>query len=207
MLLVCDPEHLTAANLRKRHLCDVKDNLQGAVQYELWILDSLLTSPLKRHTKSPTLWSHRRFLYQRFPNLLNPDLELQTILQSAEKHPMNYYAFDYARRLTNLNTSSAQTVFSYCKVHVSDTSAWMFLLFLLINHCHDPIWEWTIIEETTNRCLKFNFKQESVWSFLRLALVSNRWRGLGEREHLLLTLEAVQNLHVANCLSWVQKQV
>lgn len=72
-MLIFDPEHLTAANTRKRYLSallgarlDTIDVLDDAIRNEMWLLDSLLTSPLHRHTKSPTLWNHRRWLVEEF---------------------------------------------------------------------------------------------------------------------------------------------
>ena len=72
-MLVYDSEHISAANIRKRYLhsllderFNARDALDGAVRRELWLLDSLLTSPLQRHSKSPTLWNHRRWLTEEF---------------------------------------------------------------------------------------------------------------------------------------------
>lgn len=90
VVLLVAPEHLTVANLRKRNLLALYEaassisqtNSVGtrsdwreftrALAVELKLLDSLLTSPLHKHAKSPTLWSHRRWLITKF--LLNtPD--------------------------------------------------------------------------------------------------------------------------------------
>lgn len=87
VVLLVAPEHLTAANIRKRNLlalCESASNISQtngigirpefqeftrALQVELNLLDSLFTSPLHKHAKSPTLWSHRRWLITKF--LLN----------------------------------------------------------------------------------------------------------------------------------------
>lgn len=36
--------------------------VENAIRQEMCLLDTLLTSPLNRHTKSPTLWYHRYWL-------------------------------------------------------------------------------------------------------------------------------------------------
>lgn len=78
LMLLHDPDHITAANARKRHLRNLLETCSGHsgspsthllddfIRKELWLLDSLQTSPLKKHTKSPTLWQHRRWLMDEF---------------------------------------------------------------------------------------------------------------------------------------------
>ncbi|KAI4137993.1 MAG: hypothetical protein LQ340_008078, partial [Diploschistes diacapsis] len=97
VLLLLHPEHLTAANERKRALLRLHDLLLPhrspspppphaasrthrrpphdlPVEQDLLLTTSLLTSPLRRHAKSPTLWAHRLWLltYFRFPHILPP---------------------------------------------------------------------------------------------------------------------------------------
>ena len=65
LALFFDPEYLTAANSRKRVIqAEIATNgaARSSLEKEKRFLDSLLTSRLHRHTKSPTLWSHRRWL-------------------------------------------------------------------------------------------------------------------------------------------------
>lgn len=78
LMLLQDPEHTTAVNARKRLLRNLLETCSGHsgtpsthlldeyIRKELWLLDSLQTSPLKKHTKSPTLWQHRRWLLEEF---------------------------------------------------------------------------------------------------------------------------------------------
>lgn len=80
ILLLWDPNHLTAANFRKRHLLSLRaaprptsfnlhlpnDHLLNALDTELTFLSSLFTSPLTKATKSPTLWAQRQWLLQTF---------------------------------------------------------------------------------------------------------------------------------------------
>ncbi|MCJ1410924.1 hypothetical protein MMC19_005011 [Ptychographa xylographoides] len=83
-ILLYDPEHLSAANWRKRYLTfretrgNEKDEVQGrlrrAVEEEMKWTQSLVTSPLNKHAKSPTLWFHRLWLVKNYHSLiLHPD--------------------------------------------------------------------------------------------------------------------------------------
>lgn len=126
VILLFDPEHLTAANYRKRRLLDLRATRSNTVpdmhiyiKNELVYLESLLTSPLHRHTKSPTLWHHRRWLVTEFLDqvcreytLTGNDCscseegfeplwraELGVVERSGDRHPKNYYAWSYARWL------------------------------------------------------------------------------------------------------------
>ena len=101
ILLLVASEHLTAVNTRKRLLCA---GLHSPAEELVW-LESLLTSPLPRHNKSPLLWAHRRWVVSNFfsPSLalqqqgVTVDGELGVVRRSAEVHARNYYAWGYAR--------------------------------------------------------------------------------------------------------------
>lgn len=127
IIILLAPEHLTAANLRKRYLVSLDPPaLLKALHRELRFLDSILNSPLHRHVKSPTLWSHRRWLLTKYllqlyskpvtspteshtaNNDNNSDTStatsivstcLSTILRAANHHPRNYHAFQHLRHL------------------------------------------------------------------------------------------------------------
>jgi hypothetical protein len=202
-ILLFDPEHLTAVNFRKRRLMKVYDeNFRDVVVFEreMLFVTSILTSPLHRQTKSPTLWHHRFWLLdfatehklQRYPCNERPteyaQSVLNTIFQSGEQHPKNYYAWQYARRMIDRLRKSildvpqriqklwfseflmacAQKVKTWCCQHPSDTSGWSFLLFLI------P--QLSILERTfiIKQVLGFTFnvhaQQESLWVFLRTVL-------------------------------------
>lgn len=205
VVLLWDPNHLTAANFRKKHLLSLRicpstppENntvLLEALAAELHYLTSLLTSPLPKHTKSSTLWSHRRFLLRTFddeilhihsftgsstssvrlspapPSIKHPipqlhsstatlwNHELSIILLASERHPRNYYAWNYARQLLDIFASyddappetekiapvtpgikwrkrlvegSVAAVQKWCFAHPRDISGWAFLVFLLL---------------------------------------------------------------------------
>ncbi|EPS41808.1 hypothetical protein H072_4206 [Dactylellina haptotyla CBS 200.50] len=145
VLILHDPEHITALNTRKRLLLSLfppqapfpqgpsrGQDMPLTPQTEYTLLTSILTSPLHRHTKSPHLWSHRRWLLTTYPSLKYPPStsssssssssrpsisssssskllkrwarnEISTILRAAESHPKNYYAWTYARHLVLAN--------------------------------------------------------------------------------------------------------
>lgn len=187
ILLLWDPNHLTAANFRKKHLLSLRNgsgshklhtdpsfssSFAKCLTIELAFLTTLLTSPLPKHTKSPTLWSHRLFLLRTFGGELLPlvpipsndrsacaqhlptalwEQELAIILKAAERHPRNYYSWNYARQLLYVLSiaSSAETgesegesgaavrkclagrsvivVQKWCLGHPRDISGWAFL--------------------------------------------------------------------------------
>ncbi|SPO03404.1 uncharacterized protein DNG_06087 [Cephalotrichum gorgonifer] len=150
VLLLVDPEHLTAANSRKREILgeiSQGGNVNACLQREKWALDSLLTSWLHRHTKSPVLWNHRRWLLSQFQKYGLPvDVpgEIRAVvLISGVRHPKNYYAWDHARWLvrTFLGSKPDQEVAvllrviadvkGWCLAHRDDISGWTFLHFLL----------------------------------------------------------------------------
>lgn len=73
-MLLFDPEHVTAANTRKRLLrwlfepsfLPASSLVDEIIRKELWLLDSLQTSSLIKHTKSAVLWHHRRWILDEF---------------------------------------------------------------------------------------------------------------------------------------------
>ncbi|KAL4889694.1 hypothetical protein BDV59DRAFT_104684 [Aspergillus ambiguus] len=135
IILLFDCEHLTACNWRKQRLQDMiqrhdatsqasRETLADSLHTELTLMTTYVCSPLRRHTKSPTLWEHRLWVLR---NLLlcesdetsgqpgspgceqsNPAMEtalrlwqqeLVTVLRAGELHPRNYYAFNYIREV------------------------------------------------------------------------------------------------------------
>lgn len=86
IILLWDPNHLTAANFRKKHLLSLSFSSSNLIQHltaELSFLTSLLTSPLPKHTKSSTLWSHRLFLLQKFGHEISSSLDATTLPRSS----------------------------------------------------------------------------------------------------------------------------
>lgn len=143
IILLFDCEHLTACNWRKRRLACLlrsvdpvtmnnnatRDRVVRTLENELTLLESFISSPLHRHTKSPTLWQHRlwtldlflrvrgswpvsseedAFSLKSFQDLFNAELAI--VLRSGEQHPRNYYAFTYLRRLHDTLSTSAYSV-------------------------------------------------------------------------------------------------
>ncbi|KAH7040476.1 uncharacterized protein B0I36DRAFT_310766 [Microdochium trichocladiopsis] len=197
VLLLMDPEHITAANTRKRALrCKLssleKDDAKArldAVNHEKHFVDSLLTSRLHRHTKSPTLWNHRRWLLELGKSegrSLDLEDELKRVIMvSGERHPRNYYAWNHARWLLteHVTTKSpavgdvranmvhlCHIVKDWCLKHHGDISGWSFLGFIL-NQIHDEDEQTTARNIVARDVLKitesFRWSNESVWVFLR----------------------------------------
>lgn len=184
VMLLMDPEHLTAANTRKRaigkRLEGDDENVKGILQTEKRLMDSLLTSRLHRHTKSPTLWNHRRWLMDQFRlhelDVPAEDDVTRIIMVSGERHPRNYYAWCHARYLINTSITPSPNMKEvlprlvlatqkWCFAHHDDISGWQFLLFLLDKR--PPTETSPIFRETLNLAASFKWRNESVWYFLR----------------------------------------
>ncbi|KXJ96918.1 hypothetical protein Micbo1qcDRAFT_155628 [Microdochium bolleyi] len=200
-----DPEHLTAANTRKRSLRDTLSatGVAGdddhdeesrsrrhiaAVRKEQYFVESLLTSRLHRHTKSPTLWNHRRWLLEL---CRNQSIELAgtnigndltgIVMVSGERHPRNYYAWNHARWLwlsTRWQPNEQQqqqqelcrNIKDWCLKHHGDISGWTFLSFAM-SRIADSQERADVCNEVARDVLgiaeSFRWTGESVWVFLR----------------------------------------
>ncbi|POR32947.1 Protein prenyltransferase alpha subunit repeat-containing protein 1-B [Tolypocladium paradoxum] len=185
IILLMDPEHLTAANTRKRLLTSSlpgAENVAKILLDEKFFIDGLLTSRLHRHTKSPILWSHRRWLTEQFQHVgiagdVAEDLR-SVVFVAAERHPHNYYAWCHARHLIdsvdsgNENQSRSEVVADskrWCLSHHDDVSGWMFLLFLLTRWPQEAT---STVRETLKLAESFYWRNESVWYFLRNMMLS-----------------------------------
>jgi hypothetical protein len=184
VILLFDPEYLTAANSRKRLLQGQISRCDSGAQERLWrekrFVDSLLTSRLHRHTKSPTLWSHRRWLLGVFTSLEVPvdvlgDIR-DVVFVAGERHPRNYYAWCHARFLMGLDRGNHNfpgllaAVQAWCFQHHTDISGWSFLYFLLDTKS-SPSKEsgCSTFVEVLNLVNSLRLANESVWVFLRTA--------------------------------------
>ncbi|KAK1730447.1 hypothetical protein CaCOL14_001070 [Colletotrichum acutatum] len=184
VLLLMDPEHLTAANTRKRLLSDAisaGDTVKANLARETWFVDSLLTSRLHRHTKSPTLWNHRRWLSERYrdaglPVVVQQDVET-VVMMAGERHPRNYYAWTHARWLTrtflvvselDVLVPLTQSVKKWSFRHHSDISGWSFLAYLIDRLGKDDRGTVSLVyNETLSLAESLRWCNESVWWFLR----------------------------------------
>lgn len=182
VILLMDPEHLTAANTRKRLLISEgsksRELLQGMMRRDACFIDSLLTSRLHRHTKSPTLWSHRGWLAQTASDHgIQPDVVgavKHVVMVAGERHPRNYYGWCHARWLTDLIPEHQKsTTFEdlvemtkgWCFRNHTDTSGWSFLYFLLMRL--DGSRATAVLEEAAGLAASLQWTNESTWVFLR----------------------------------------
>ena len=162
--------------------CECEQTIQTEWAFLTSLLTSPLPP---HHAKSPTLWFQRLWILQTFdfhptnsdgntPTTSNPSVcrttqtsgaheldakfwqdELDVVMQAGERHPRNYYAWSYARRLwRHLFSKEAQSkpeethdfrrdvklnvwgetvhgVLRWCFAHPRDISGWSFLLFVL----------------------------------------------------------------------------
>ncbi|KAK9484028.1 hypothetical protein V1527DRAFT_471251 [Lipomyces starkeyi] len=174
VLLLIGSENLTAINARKR--LTIQNTETASLCQEFRLTTVILCSRLQKHSKSPLIWNyHKHIVSSQFSHFSRTatyrerakyieDLcksELQTVLVAAEHHPMNYYAWGYARWVFSgiygslLSSPSARyysVVFvrkyiesivrkieKWCFLHASDNSAWSFfqwVLFMYVDCSH-----------------------------------------------------------------------
>ncbi|KAF2013868.1 hypothetical protein BU24DRAFT_464595 [Aaosphaeria arxii CBS 175.79] len=212
VMLLFDTEQITAANLRKKQIVQVQqetektvpnESLKALLRREIDFLDSILTSPLHRQSKSPTLWYHRSWLLQylvsnamSLPGDHKETLldfsrkELSAVYKSGERHPKNYYAWQYARTLVTHLVGSQESVTetqqeradflsvfiketvdstkSWCCSHPSDISGWSFLLFLL--RMSPSKSNGNLLADVVHIVTRLRLDNESAWIFIRTAL-------------------------------------
>ncbi|KAI0552746.1 hypothetical protein F4679DRAFT_49596 [Xylaria curta] len=154
ILLLMDPEHLTAANIRKRALSVPSNLTQATLKKEKWFVDTLLTARLHRHTKSPTLWSHRRWLVTTSWTLGTPwDIghDIQNVIMVAA-------------------ASVACDVKEFCLKNHSDISGWAFLSDCITRIQDEESRRLTcssVLDDALSMAESFRWTNESVWVFLR----------------------------------------
>ncbi|CBX91932.1 hypothetical protein IAQ61_000139 [Plenodomus lingam] len=194
IMLLFDPEHLTAANYRKHWLNRLKAEtgsqfgsaFHTALRQEQKFLNTILTSPLHRQTKSPTLWYHRLWVMNPLSTieLGNADdsqcvdfwrAELATVCKSGERHPKNYYAWQYARRLKPRMVSAREEDFidvlkEWCCRNPSDISGWTFLL-VLLSGSENAKKVYDTLRDVMIYTIKLQAEQESLWFFIRTVAV------------------------------------
>lgn len=234
VLLLMDPEHLTAANARKRALlrcsssaaaaappvpggggsaeqqreaAPASSTLAGRVARERRLVDSLLTSPLHRHAKSPILWAHRRWLLrqqeawrrqrrrkgdgrteeeaaQGDDGAEDVGAHLQNVVMvAAERHPRNYYAWNHARWLVDQYLSGDDPRL------LGGGSGEHSLTQLAV-----AVKDWCLRHHTDT----------SGWSFLYFLIMKSEKNG---GNHLLASEIFLEILGLAKSLAWVNESV
>lgn len=200
VMLLMDPEHVTAANARKRVVQGyAAAGRETELREKLWEerrwLDGMLTSRLHRHTKSPTLWGHRRWLLELWMGLgmpydIHEDLR-DVVLVAAERHFCNYYAWMHLRWLVHRDVKQCgigegtgrdevskmlKTIKSWCLRHPTDTAGFSFMLFCLYeprdeksNNGRASLLDTrsSVSQEVLDRAVSFKWTNEAVWVFLR----------------------------------------
>ncbi|KAJ0414984.1 hypothetical protein BJY00DRAFT_269836 [Aspergillus carlsbadensis] len=198
VIILFDCEHLTACNWRKRRLTALADldleKFAQALDTELSLMTTYLCSPLHRHTKSPTLWQHRRWIQTHLMHLRKPDFqtaqdlleaELSAALRAGERHPRNYYAFSYLRQIhrvlsgaggdeaqawsTRLAQAIMPSMLNWCLANPTDISGLMFLLYLL-DAVSDAVLQLDIISKVARFALDIGWEGESLWTFVDLTV-------------------------------------
>lgn len=221
IMLLFDPEHLTAANTRKeiiqkgisRSSSDSEE--KKILVSELFFTEFLLTSKLQRHNKSPTLWHHRKWLIETFDSpsngiadTLHEHEALLIVSRAADRHPGNYYAFDYLRwwvesrprkegtdpmDIWSEKLKLAQYYTFWCLNHTSDPSGWSFLLWAMdVMSVEALVLQADIGQRILDRAMTMGLKNESLWYFLR----QNVWlaQSIPKTDFRLEYMKALQKL-------------
>lgn len=179
IVLIETTENLKAINNRKIIVSHYPEN--QSLDNEIWFLNILFSSPLQKHTKSPMLWQHRKWILHqkigRDPShqiddlALFADQEFDIISRAGELHSKNYYAWAYARWLVDTITRQinlprlAERIYALCNTHVSDISMWTFLEHVLeLNN--DEELSLRYAEETLQNTELYP-GHESMWCFIR----------------------------------------
>lgn len=209
-MLLFDCEHLTACNWRKKWLLaaishDNESNQAASsssfstpermLETELTLLQTYQCSPLSRHTKSPTLWSHRLWVLDVLSRMRKSTAstllkleraELDIVLRAGELHPKNFYAFTYMRKLHSyiadvnknqgaadadsdqMNRAAASLVdptLSWCLSHPRDISGWMFAVYLLDQSAGSDLRS-AAVRRVLRFALSIGWEGESLWTFI-----------------------------------------
>jgi hypothetical protein len=151
---------------------------------------------------------------------------LVAVFKSAEQHPKNYYAWQYARRLVVGLEAVAEDIDApfpaewvisefcdqveqWCLKHPGDTSGWSYLLYLLARS--EPVSErHYVVERVVQYAIRLQWAQESLWIFVRTALAHRSL--LEEREEIIQTLQDVERTeqnaefskYVDKTLHWIK---
>jgi hypothetical protein len=144
VLLLFDPEYITAANYRKRKILALHTALtqidtfstefELIIANELTFLTSLLTSPLRKHTKSPTLWSFRLWILQNFVMLAKTAQTRQTPANSIvdgssadgrSGNPFKVYHLDIGEAQALLS-EELNIIFTAAERHFANYYAWLY---------------------------------------------------------------------------------
>ncbi|CRJ95296.1 hypothetical protein BN1708_002005 [Verticillium longisporum] len=191
VMLLMDAENLTAANTRKRILLSRIKRLENGrisslqpqdcqmlLYQESWFVDSLLTSRLHRHTKSPTLWSHRRWLveqHRNFGHAVDIRAGFNIVKTAGERHPRNYYAWCHARWLLKISRhvltkedilSLENSIEIWSLAHHDDISGWSMLAHIQEMR-GDNVARLNVFRNLLDTAESYRWTNESVWWYLR----------------------------------------
>lgn len=131
--------------------------------------------------------------------------ELAVISKSGERHPKNYYAWQYGRRLfeaadiynslsaksdfQELLRVSIKTVHGWCLRNPSDISGWSYILYLLRRLEPGQDVTEVIVDKTLQLAYDFRWHHESLWVFLRTAIAEGCLLSEEKRKIYLQRLE------------------
>ncbi|CAI7639604.1 unnamed protein product [Penicillium manginii] len=206
IMLLFDCEHLTACNWRKKWLlaaishhnktnqpASSSSSPEAMLETELTLMQTYQCSPLNRHTKSPTLWSHRSWVLDLLTRMRRPTAstllkleraELDIVLRAGVLHPKNYYAFTYMRNLHSYIAEASKEqgaadagqtdyaaaslvdpTLTWCLSNPRDISGWMFLIYLLVQSADTDLRSGAV-RRVLRYALRIGWEGESLWTFV-----------------------------------------
>ncbi|PGH08267.1 hypothetical protein AJ79_06053 [Helicocarpus griseus UAMH5409] len=128
ILLLLDTEHLTACNWRKRRICALQERQSqcptttttttsssptstnqylAALHSEIAFTTTILRSPLHRHTKSPVLWFHRKWVMTQLLDVYSDAL----IVAFAGSHHLPEY--DVSKTAESSSSAAIEHIINY----------------------------------------------------------------------------------------------
>lgn len=171
-----------------------RGEVEEEVERELAWVETLVTSPLDggKHAKSSWVWAHRMWVMKTFhAELWDGRIddgnvrawvkrELEIVMIAGERHPRNYYAWEYARGVIRMGLrtmrrrgweESVRMVHRWCLTHPRDISGWTFLVFLLDQTYHS-------VEYTdTDKMLAIDHTIKDIFQKSRDFVEKFQWRG------------------------------
>ncbi|KAF3912980.1 hypothetical protein AA313_de0207857 [Arthrobotrys entomopaga] len=188
ILILHDPEHITAINARKRLLLSLFPPQTpfpfDSTQYEVTpyteytLLTSILTSPLHRHTKSPHLWSHRRWLLTTYPSLkCAPPTSTPSSSSTSVPSRPSTSSSSTSKLLRKWCRKEITTILRAASTHPKNYYAWTYLRHLI--NVIVPTIVPLLHEEIVSWCIKHT-GDISGWTFLA-------WLWILERSQTIFT--------------------
>lgn len=137
LLAVC-PMHSTALRIHRECV-----EASGEWQQALYLVTALLGSTSAKTNKSPILWQWLRTVVRQLGAGVRPVVQ-QCVLLSGNRHPNNYYAWEFVRWwVCEHGDDWRDVVEGFCRLHPQDASAWSCLSRVCTGDCLELV-DWVL---------------------------------------------------------------